>query len=259
MLLRIALSWACLMATSAQAIVGGTPISVTEAPALEPLLKLTFNLAPCTGTYLGDGRILTAGHCVDNASAGQNRPTVCAESVHGKRLGCAFGFDYVLHQPTKDWKELDLAILELKPGRLVSALKPLRAGRLSLDALPAPPEARPELWIAGQGCNRYWTGLFESRGTGTLRRGRVRYIRASDLPALHHLLWAPSGSDAGACEGDSGGPLYSWDPSGTLLVHGVAQSIVKPTAGSKEDPRPVMSRYTRLDAEAARRWLESLQ
>jgi len=265
----ICLLLAALSTSEARAIVRGTEISAANMRSLKPLLKLGFNRSPCTGTHIGQGKILTAYHCVAKPRlAHQDRPDLCVFDVEGDSLGCVFGGDYSVAIPagTDTRTILDAA------GRRVTLPLPdiavltisddsLRRKITSLDTVVLPDlsavlsRESQGVWMAGAGCNTYDPGFFSGDGTGTLRVG----ISPSPLRGANHylLLWRPIGIAASACPGDSGGPLYTLNARGRMVQHGVASHIIL-NRNDDDDLVSVMSHYGRIDTTTLLTWTSSL-
>jgi hypothetical protein len=237
------LASAAFLAAPAHGVVSGIPIPPGDR-AYDPLLRLSFKGARCTGTHLGGGRILTARHCAET-----NDVDLCVWNARDRSLGCVFGGSYRVSHPAL--KVLDVAVLELGRGRLRERVAELDAVVPSFEA----PAEGAALEIAGQGCAAYWPGFFERDGSGELRHGPAALEPATQI--FLELVWTPGGAGAGACQGDSGGPIYALE-AGRMVQYGVARSITKPKDGSRAHPLPVRSRYHRLGFGPVRRWLESL-
>jgi hypothetical protein len=215
-------------------------------------LRLGFSGATCTGILLGQGRILTANHCIAESKPKPSEPalSLCIWDHEDNDLGCTWSFAVKAPPVTVD---LDMAVLTVSDS-LKKRLDAYAGAELSRDGLPMPLPKERVLHIAGAGCDKYWPGVFEGNGSRVLRDGVVRYAGTEGL--RHRVLYLPTAPGAGACQGDSGGPLYEVTASGRMLVHGVAQSITMPGSGcSKKKPCAVWSKYTRLDTPEARAWL----
>jgi hypothetical protein len=166
------------------------------------VLKRSGSLAGfCSGLVLSRTAVLTAAHCVATPSdtriylgngAGK-RPllAIAAIAVHP-------GFRP--EAPRTRERSVDLALVKLSedlPDGFQTA--PLAGD----DRLPVGAKVR----IAGYGLSREG----DPRSGGTLRSGELR-VRA---PLSDQLLWlaGPNNQPAGACEGDSGGPVFLPDGS----------------------------------------------
>jgi len=158
----------------------------------------------CTGVVIAPTIVLTAAHCVSTPQATRiyfksgEAPVfmeVAATSVHPQ---------YRAQAPRTRERSIDLALIRTK-NHLPAAFKPI-----TLD------ERKPQLGeaygLSGFGVTR------EGRGDtgGILRWGQLR-VRA---PLSAILLWAEDmkARGFGACEGDSGGPVFALDTGALVAI-----------------------------------------
>lgn len=150
----------------------------------------------CSGIVLSAETVLTAAHCIKGASELR---------VHFKNGSGASALipvqsaiphpSYVADAVSSRKKSVDLALLKVSsplPGQFVPA--PLSG---------AIPRMGETISVAGYGQSR--EDNHTSMGT----------YRSADLPVVEPygpgklLLWMSAGGNAGACHGDSGGPIFS--------------------------------------------------
>ena len=196
---------ACLASTGAPALVGESALNgLMASHALMVLASGAGRAGFCTGVVVARDVILTAAHCV--------------ASVQQTRIYFKQGDTPVFLAP---------AAIEVHPQYRANAL---RTRERSIDlalirsptALPAPyaPIALDPgdgvtlgeiLGVAGFGVTREGDGA----SAGLLRWGQLK----ARAPLSAILLWAedPASKGFGACEGDSGGPIFSLE-TGTLVA-----------------------------------------
>jgi hypothetical protein len=153
----------------------------------------------CSGLVLARTAVLTAAHCVAAPSDtriffrdGAGKPVLLAIAAVAVHPG------FRPDAPRTRERSVDLALVKLSeslPDGFQNAV--LAAG----DRLPVGTKVR----IAGYGLAREG----DERSGGTLRSGDLR-VRA---PLSDQLLWltGPNDKPGGACEGDSGGPVFLAD------------------------------------------------
>lgn len=182
----------------ARAIIGGA--DAPAAIAAQTVMIVSTRGSTCSGAVIAGDLVLTAGHCVQPAanyaivvreSGTQNLFEVARIVLHPRFDPAAFAARKAVP---------DLAILKLaKP-----LPAPFRAARLETEA--AKPQPGDRYTLAGFGVSA------ENDGTSV---GRVRSLA---LPVIGNTidttgiimtrLSAKSGKPAGACIGDSGGPVF---------------------------------------------------
>lgn len=194
----ILVSALALGGSSAQAVIGGA-----DAPpgiAAHTVMIVSTRGSTCSGAVIARDLVLTAGHCVQPASnyaivvregGTQNLLEVSRTVLHPRFDPVAFA----ARKPTPD-----LAIVKLaKP--LPASFRPAR-----LESEPAKPQPGDRYTLAGFGVSA------ENDGNTA---GKIRSLA---LPVIGNTidtsgiimtrLSAKSGKPAGACIGDSGGPVF---------------------------------------------------
>jgi hypothetical protein len=188
-------------------IVNGVP--TTDYPATGALLDGPNGAAApvlCSGTLIGCGKFLTAGHCVD----GSLNPA--DYTVFLQHAGF-FTVEAVARHPTYDFPVGDVAVLTL--GVPVTGIHPVR-----LETASAPAFGTAATIV---GFGRTGPGA----DFGIKRRGSVTMDACangvSDTTSVCWTFAAPLGAPGGnanTCNADSGGPLFV-DRGGALTIAGV--------------------------------------
>jgi Trypsin len=180
-------------ATEAGAIIGGTDGGPLNGATL---MVLNDRGGVCTGIILERDAVLTAGHCV--AGAGQVRLHWRApgEPILKEPASVVLHPGYNGRAIAERTRSIDLALIRLKeplPNEFAAAN--LLAG--------AQPRAGAKLTVAGYGLAREG----DARSSGTYRSASLDVVEPYGPGKL--LLWASNATQAGACTGDSGGPMIS--------------------------------------------------
>ena len=181
------------LATSAGAITGGSEGGPFKGATL---MVLNDRGGVCTGIILERDAVLTAGHCV--AGTGQIRLhwRTSGEPVLKEPASVVLHPGYNGRAIAERTRSIDLALIRLKeplPNEFAAA--DLMAG--------AQPRAGAKLTVAGYGLAREG----DARSSGTYRAASLNVVEPYGPGKL--LLWASNATQAGACTGDSGGPMIS--------------------------------------------------
>jgi len=188
-------------------IVGGGPANTTNWQFYTQILNSNGTTAFCGGSYIGDGYVLTAAHCVSSKSA-----SFIDVKVAGFRLGGTDGDrigvveKYVHPQYNRSTLNYDVALLKLERNPTQGQAVQLASGSISQYAR---------------------TGdMLSVAGLGRLSEGgsRPSFIQEVDVPLVSDAVCNQSGGNyanvgsvafcAGypqgrqdSCSGDSGGPI----------------------------------------------------
>ena len=191
---RIGTALAALWPAAAGAVIGGRDEGGTLAR--RSVMVLDSRGGVCSGIVVARDAVLTAAHCVTGATEqrvhfrdGDGQPVLiqpAARAVHP-------GYDAAAIERRR--RSIDLALLRL-PGPL-----PARFETASLSATAAPRDERVTLGGFGVLREGDW------RSTGTFRTASLGVVEPYGPSRI--LLWAqdPDRAGAGACRGDSGGPI----------------------------------------------------
>lgn len=187
---------AAALASPAGAVVGGAD---SAGPlARSAVMVLNSRGGVCSGVVLAPDVVLTAAHCV--AGDGEFRvhwrgddgqPVLvapAARAVHPL---------YVSNSVAERRRSIDLALLRM-PAPL-----PGRFGPIALAAQASPKGSA--VTLGGYGVAREG----DARSTGTFRTAELSVVEPYGRSSI--LLWASGRRGAGACEGDSGGPIAGED------------------------------------------------
>ena len=195
---------ACLASSSGKALVGasdeGGPMA---AHAVMVLANHGSGGGFCTGVVIAPTVVLTAAHCVSAPTATRIYFKSGEAPVFMEISAIVIHPQYKAQAPHTRERSIDLALIRTRAA-LPSAFKPIALEERT-------PRVGDAYGLSGYGVTR------EGRGeTG----GVLRWARLSArAPLSNILLWAadPAGKRLGACEGDSGGPVFALD-TGSLVA-----------------------------------------
>ena len=178
----------------ALAIVGGAEDAGPLSRAA--IMVLSSRGGVCSGVVVAPDAILTAAHCVTGATDyrvhyrdADGRPVLLEPS------GLAVHPGYDKGAIVGRRRSIDLALVRL------AAPLPARFRTATLSA--ASPGKGEPVTFGGYGVSREG----EARSTGTFRSVELPAIEPHGRSTI--LVWAQGAAGAGACEGDSGGPVAS--------------------------------------------------
>lgn len=196
------LAAAVAFATPAAAVVGGAEDSVALAGA--SVMVLSSRGGMCSAVVVAPDVVVTAAHCVGGGESRVHYRDGGAEPVLIRPLTVKVhpGYDAGAIQARR--RSIDLALVRL-PAPL-----PARFGAAALTAEPARKGAA--LTLGGYGVAREG----DMRSTGNFRTAALAV--AEPYGPSRILVWATGrdGAKAGACHGDSGGPIA--DGAGAVLA-----------------------------------------
>ncbi len=222
----LSVSLALATASSAPAIVDGTPASLEHVPwqaAIYEEPEAGKASLICGGSILGTSRVLTAAHCVAGRTIANLRVVAGASvapagklpegegqsaSVAGERVHP----DYELLTPAVD----DVAVLELATPLTLSST----VGAIALPTSSVPPEEGSEATISGFGeetPGEAPNGTLNSLAT-TLEFTRTPACIGEGAFAASALFMCASGSSGAACTLDEGGALVAGTPPSVIGV-----------------------------------------
>lgn len=197
--------------TSASKVTNGVTVSGQTFPSTVLLISLTAaGEGICTGTFVNDSQVVTAGHCVENLAA-NNPNMVVATEFKGQVVPFAKAESFV-RNPNYSFAQgvspYDLAVINF-PANTAPAVSPIAE---------AAPKAGEAFTIVGYGNNQNFidnTGVLNGAGAGTKRAGSNRIGQVSggmisfagltgtmDIEGMEPGQYVSSGS------GDSGGPMF---------------------------------------------------
>jgi hypothetical protein len=227
-----------LLAGPAAAVIGGREDSGPLASATVMVLNSRGGL--CSAVVVARDAILTAGHCVagtieirvhyrDGAAA----PVMLTPASRALHPG--YRADAVAARRAS----IDLALLRLA--------EPLPA-RFAVAALSgAAPSSGVRLTLGGYGLAREG----DDRSTGTFRSAQLAVIEPHGRSRI--LVWAsdPAKAGAGACEGDSGGPVARAGDSAVFAITSWASGAGRAACGEVSQAVLVGPQRAWIDATLA--------
>ncbi|KZN53537.1 hypothetical protein N474_20985 [Pseudoalteromonas luteoviolacea CPMOR-2] len=207
------------------AIVGGNPANTADWPFYTQILSSNGTTAFCGGSYIGDGYVLTAAHCVRNKSA-QSLNVKVAGFILAGNDGDRISVEQVHSHPQYNSQTLHNDVAVLKLSRLPTIGSSVTLAQSSID------------YYAREG------DLLSVAGLGRLQEGGVRptNLYEVDVPLVSDAVCRQSGghySNVGAtefcagypqgqkdsCSGDSGGPIVVQSGGQTVQLGVVSWGI----------------------------------
>ncbi len=244
-------------------IIGGTEAENGTFPWLAYIIdEHGEGFAQCTGTVIATNVILTAGHCAEDAETGViNEPSgygvVTGNVEWTSSARQVSGVSKVIIYPgyLRGYGVGDAALLVLATPTTAPAI---RLGTWPSDATDL--EAGRPAVIAGWGKTFYAEeALLERLRWAETVLQTSSYCEANAptfFPSDELCVINPPEYETGACEGDSGGPLISLNPSGSGVIeigvtsHGYGECLTtRPTVLTRAD----------LIASWAHSWIEAVK
>lgn len=196
-------------ASSESKVTNGIQVKNTDFPSVVLLVKLdAAGESICTGTFVNDSQVVTAGHCVEGLNAA--RPFLFFVKSEDESSGRPIqALSFVRHQNydiTAGVGPLDLSVINF-PANSAPAVTPI---------ISASPTAGEEFTIVGYGNNENFfdeTGFPTGSGAGIKRSGTNKIADVADgMIAFVGVPGSIEGLEEGQIvssgSGDSGGPLF---------------------------------------------------
>ncbi len=187
----------------------------------------------CTGSLIGNGLVLTAGHCanVDHPEKmiiffGPNFDDIIAQANNGDHSNLRRVVRAVRHEKYKEEKpdilstNNDISLLRFQGDNVAGYLTVQLATAQQASAL----QKGTSVTLAGYGLSEYTFDptsgkKLSSKGAGLLRM--VDGVKIISVLATGEEITFDQSQGKGACHGDSGGPAYFVDANGATWLVGV--------------------------------------
>jgi trypsin len=201
-------------ALPAQAIVGGSQVAEGRYPFMASLQDGDF--AFCGGSVIASRWVLTAAHCVEGATPGDQDVVVGRTNLNDTGKGQRVEVTEVHVHPSYDGNH-DAALLKLAQPVSVPTIPLATAGENTLEAAGTP------LTVAGWGTEFFGSPF----GSPALKRADVRAVADSRCQTSYGLQGFDAATElcaeellADSCQGDSGGPLF-YEQNGRVVQVGI--------------------------------------
>jgi hypothetical protein len=196
---------ACLAGTTSHALVGASSEGGPMAQHVVMVLaSRTSGAGFCTGVVIARDVVLTAAHCVAAIKTTRIYFKNDDLPVFLEPKAMATHPQYRAQAPKTRERSIDLALIHTS-AQLPEPFKPTLIDERA-------PHVGDAFGIAGFGLTREGDG----KSAGVLRWAELR----TRAPLSSILLWAedPKGQGFGACEGDSGGPVFALDTNALFAI-----------------------------------------
>ncbi|RYZ57047.1 MAG: S1 family peptidase [Proteobacteria bacterium] len=240
---------------SAVKVTNGVAIAENTFPSTVLLVSMSAEgEAICTGTFINDSQVLTAGHCVEGLS--KTKPSIYyATDKGGQMAAIAQAVSYV-RNPKYSFAEgvsaHDISIINF-PANTAPAVTALAEST---------PEVGEEFTIVGYGNNENYLskGVLDGAGAGVKRAGK-NFISSTDDGMI--TFAGLTGVETAPVQGEKAGELVSsgaGDSGGPLLVKGKLAGITSGGGLSKtEDGLDVaISLYVDVNSAESRAFLATV-
>ncbi len=244
-------------------IVNGSRIIKRNADKFASVLRLFIDgKGLCTGTYLGNGYVITAYHCVglNHKLSGKDFPTIHLSSTAGLRTSRASKVEEIEVFVAPSEKDVivgghtvpmpDIVLLRFS-GEFAKELEGVPAAKLGSKALAVDEK---EIYIAGYGNDQFDQSV---SAVGLLNLGIIKIVKVGEI--IITSTYKEGDKYSAVLPGDSGGPLFKLD-NNDLVLFGVASSVgydrfevsIEGTATDAE------SKHSRTDTDSVREWIECI-
>ena len=183
----------CMLSVPNAIVHGRTPKSIErDIVNATVLLKIDTTVdgvevtEQCSGVAVTDRRVLTAAHCFKHGTEWAVSLSIPILDETSSDF-CETGFRTLKGTLLKRRSTADLAVVEVEGGL-----------NGTVSAAEETPSVGTEVTVAGY-------GLDENNGLGTLR------FLDTAIISYQQNLWEVDSGDAGACAGDSGGPMFVYN------------------------------------------------
>jgi hypothetical protein len=240
---------------SAVKVTNGVAIAENTFPSTILLVSMSAEgQSICTGTFINDSQVITAGHCVEGHSP--SKPSIYyATEKGGQMVPVAQAVSFV-RNPKYSFAEgvsqYDLSVINF-PARTAPAVTPLAE---------AAPEVGEEFTIVGYGNNANFLskGVLDGAGAGVKRAGK-NFISAVEEGMI--TFAGLTGVETAPVQGEKAGELVSsgsGDSGGPLFVNGKIAGITSGGGLSKtEDGLDVaISLYVDVNSPVSRAFLATV-
>lgn len=213
-LIALAVNTACGSGSaenSASKVTNGVTISGSTFPSTVLLVTVgAQGESICTGTFVNDSQVVTAGHCVENLSKTKPNLLVATE-INGRTVPFAKAVSWV-RNPSYTFAQgvspYDLAVINF-PANSAPAISPI-----ATEA----PKVGEAFTIVGYGNNKNFidnSGVLNGAGAGVKRAGSNRIsqvaggmISFAGLTGAVEVEGMEPGQYVSSGSGDSGGPMF---------------------------------------------------